>query len=58
MSECWSEKPEDRPAFRWIRGAMKRLIKDHKVYTRESTETKGRQEIDGRSLVVFYEKGE
>ena len=31
MSECWLEKPEDRPAFRWICTAMRRLINDHKV---------------------------
>ncbi|KAK2547907.1 Tyrosine-protein kinase receptor Tie-2 [Acropora cervicornis] len=32
MSECWSEKPEDRPSFQWICTAMKRLINDHKTY--------------------------
>ena len=38
MSECWLEKPEDRPSFQWICTAMKRLINDHKVHKRESTE--------------------
>ncbi|XP_067048827.1 ephrin type-A receptor 7-like isoform X1 [Acropora muricata] len=32
MSECWLEKPEDRPAFRWICTVMRRLINDHKTY--------------------------
>ena len=34
MSECWSEKPEDRPTFQWICAAMKRLINDQKVKRR------------------------
>ena len=33
MSECWSEKPEERPKFKWIRTAVNRLIKDTKVET-------------------------
>ncbi|XP_044164789.1 ephrin type-A receptor 7-like isoform X1 [Acropora millepora] len=32
MSECWLEKPEDRPSFQWICTAMKRLLNDHKTY--------------------------
>ena len=32
MSECWSEKPEDRPTFQWICAAVKRLISDQKVW--------------------------
>ena len=31
FSECWSEKPEDRPTFQWICAAVKRLMKDQKV---------------------------
>ena len=31
MSECWLEKPEDRPTFRRICAAMKRLINDRRV---------------------------
>ena len=31
MSECWSEKPEERPTFKWICTAVNRLIKDTKV---------------------------
>ena len=31
MSECWSEKPEERPTFKWICSADNRLIKDTKV---------------------------
>ena len=34
MSECWSEKPEDRPTFQWICAAIKRLINDQKVKRR------------------------
>ena len=33
MSECWSEKPEERPTFKWICTAVNRLIKDTKVET-------------------------
>ena len=33
MSECWSEKPKERPKFKWIRTAVNRLIKDTKVET-------------------------
>ena len=33
MSECWSEKPEERPTFKWICSAVNRLIKDTKVET-------------------------
>ncbi|XP_015760258.1 PREDICTED: ephrin type-A receptor 4-like isoform X3 [Acropora digitifera] len=32
MSECWLEKPEDRPTFRRICAAMKRLINDRRTY--------------------------
>ncbi|XP_068753386.1 ephrin type-A receptor 7-like isoform X3 [Montipora capricornis] len=32
MSECWSEKPEDRPTFPWICTAMRRLMADRKTY--------------------------
>ena len=31
FSECWSEKPEDRPTFQWICAAVKRLVEDQKV---------------------------
>ncbi|CAH3107660.1 unnamed protein product, partial [Porites lobata] len=31
MSECWSEKPEERPTFKWICTAVNRLIKDTKT---------------------------
>ena len=33
MSECWSEKPEERPTFQWICKAIERLRKDNKVET-------------------------
>ena len=32
MSECWSEKPKDRPTFQWICAAVNRLISDQKVW--------------------------
>ena len=39
MSECWSEKPEDRPTFPWICTAMRRLMADHKVYLRNEKDS-------------------
>ena len=45
MSECWLEKPEDRPAFQWIRTAMRRLINDHKVLEKAQKKKYYKEEI-------------
>ena len=39
FSECWSEKPGDRPTFQWICAAVKRLIEDQKVNENEMSKT-------------------
>ena len=57
MSECWLEKPEDRPAFRWICTAMKRLINDHKVHEEAQKKKLYKEEIEGGGLML-YKNGE
>ncbi|CAH3035791.1 unnamed protein product [Pocillopora meandrina] len=32
MMECWNEQPQNRPTFKWIRYAVKRLQDDQQVY--------------------------
>ncbi|XP_066028550.1 fibroblast growth factor receptor 2-like [Pocillopora verrucosa] len=32
MEECWNEQPQNRPTFKWIRYAVKRLQDDQQVY--------------------------
>ncbi|CAH3035799.1 unnamed protein product [Pocillopora meandrina] len=32
MMECWNEQPQNRPTFKWIRYAVKRLQDDEQVY--------------------------
>ena len=55
MSECWLEKPEDRPAFRWICTAMKRLINDHKVHEKaQKNKYRGNRR---QRFFFFYMKG-
>ena len=57
MSECWLEKPEDRPAFSWICTAIKRLINDHKVH-KKAQKNQCKADIEGGCLMSFNVKRE